>query len=91
MSYSMSKMFCKVCQDAGKPLSVYTSHYIRTKQDINGNSVVTCPTLLQTECRFCHEKGHTTNYCPILAGKKKYMWSDIYPEDNDDTHYYRLR
>lgn len=52
------KPFCKVCQDAGKPESEYTGHWVK---DRSGN--VTCPTLLKTECRFCFKKGHTSKYC----------------------------
>ena len=73
MSYSkklVPKMFCKVCQDAGKSESEYTTHYVRSR-DRSGNSTVTCPILLQTECRFCYTKGHTTKYCPAIAAKNK--------------------
>jgi hypothetical protein len=73
MSYSkklVPKMFCKVCQDAGKSESEYTTHYVRSR-DRGGNSTVTCPILLQTECRFCYTKGHTTKYCPAIAAKNK--------------------
>lgn len=56
------KSFCKVCQDAGKPESVYTNHNVRQSQD--KNSPVTCPTLLAQECRNCFKKGHSSKYCP---------------------------
>ena len=56
------KSFCKVCQDAGKPESTYTSHNVRQTQD--KNSPVTCPTLLAQECRVCYKKGHSSKYCP---------------------------
>jgi len=55
------KPFCKVCQDAGKPENVYTSHWVK---DLTGKT--TCPTLLNTECRFCHKLGHTTKFCKEL-------------------------
>lgn len=63
---SASKMFikkpcCKVCQDAGKPEEVYTSHWVK---DLTGKTI--CPTLLNVECRFCHKPGHTTKYCKEL-------------------------
>jgi hypothetical protein len=64
-----SKPFCKVCQDAGKPESVYTSHFVRSSAQ--PGSVVTCPTLLALECRFCHKAGHTVKYCTILEERKK--------------------
>jgi hypothetical protein len=63
------KKFCKVCKDAGKSESEYTSHYTRESSD--PNSRVICPTLLSQECRFCHKLGHTTKYCPILKEKER--------------------
>jgi len=64
-----AKPFCKVCQDAGKPESVYTSHFVRSTAQPGG--IVTCPTLLALECRFCHKTGHTVKYCTILEERKK--------------------
>jgi len=52
---------CKVCRDAGRPESVYTSHYVK---DRSGN--VICPTLLNQECRYCFKKGHTVKFCPAV-------------------------
>ena len=60
------KPCCKVCQDAGKPEEVYTSHWVK---DLTGKTV--CPTLLNTECRFCHKIGHTTKYCKELEKMNK--------------------
>ena len=57
------KSFCKVCQDAGKPESIYTNHNVRQTQD--KNSPVTCPTLLSQECRVCYKRGHSSKYCPL--------------------------
>lgn len=54
-------MNCKVCRDAGRPESVYTSHYVK---DRIGN--VICPTLLNQECRYCFKKGHTVKFCPAV-------------------------
>jgi hypothetical protein len=56
--YSAKKPCCKVCVDAGKTEKEYSSHYVK---DLNGK--VTCPTLLNQECRRCHVKGHTTSFC----------------------------
>lgn len=56
--------YCKVCQDAGKPESIYRSHFTRETRD--PNSRVTCPTLLALECRYCFKKGHTVKYCQKL-------------------------
>lgn len=70
---NVKKPYCKVCHDAGKPESVYTNHWVRTFPDKNGKSNVTCPTLLDTECRYCFKLGHTTKFCPVLElnNKKK--------------------
>jgi hypothetical protein len=54
-----STMFCKICQDAGKPLNEYTNHNIRS------GGIVTCKTLINTVCRNCKNKGHTLKYCPV--------------------------
>ena len=63
------KSFCKVCQDAGKPESTYTSHNVRQTQD--KNSPVTCPTLLSQECRVCYKRGHSSKYCPQQQGQQQ--------------------
>jgi hypothetical protein len=67
----VKKPYCKVCHDAGKPEGEYTNHYVRSLPDRNGNSTVTCPTLLSIECRFCQKQGHTTKFCPTLIAKNK--------------------
>ena len=58
---SAYKTFCKVCQDAGKLESEFTSHNVRDK---TGKTV--CPTLLAQECRNCYQRGHTVKYCKLL-------------------------
>ena len=55
------KPFCKVCQDAGKPESEYTSHFVKDEPGPKGK--VVCPTLLSQACRICNETGHTSSYC----------------------------
>lgn len=62
----VKKPYCKVCQDAGKPESDYTSHWVK---DLSGNT--TCPTLLSTECRYCFKMGHTAKFCSVLAKNNK--------------------
>lgn len=57
---SNNVLSCKVCMDANKPMSVYSTH--RVKQ----NGVVVCPTLLSQECKYCHKKGHTVKFCSTL-------------------------
>jgi hypothetical protein len=65
------KPFCKVCFDAGKPESDYTSHRVRSLPDMNGKTTVTCPVLASTECRYCFQFGHTTKFCTVLEENKK--------------------
>ncbi len=65
------KPFCKVCQDAGKPESEYTSHWVRSLPDRSGKTTVTCPTLLSTECRYCYKLGHTAKFCPVIEQNNK--------------------
>lgn len=63
------KPLCKVCQDAGKPENVYTSHFVRSAPGPNGK--VVCPTLLSQECRYCCGRGHTVKFCTVLEKNKK--------------------
>jgi len=63
------KKYCKVCHDAGKPESEYTNHYVKSVPGPKG--IIVCPTLLQTECRYCFHPGHTAKFCPKLAEKNK--------------------
>ena len=65
------KPFCKVCHDAGKTEAEYTSHFVRSLPDFNGNTKVTCPILAATECRYCYKLGHTTKFCPIIEENTK--------------------
>ena len=62
------KKYCKVCHDAGKSETEYTSHFIRENRD--PCSKVVCPTLLSLECRYCSKKGHTVKYCKLLEKDK---------------------
>jgi hypothetical protein len=63
------KKFCKVCHDAGKSESEYTSHFVRSSTASDG--VIVCPTLLATNCRYCGKNGHTIKFCSELKEKKK--------------------
>jgi hypothetical protein len=63
------KKFCKVCHDAGKSESEYTSHFVRSSTTSDG--VIVCPTLLATNCRYCGKNGHTVKFCSELKEKKK--------------------
>jgi len=59
--------FCSVCKKAGKTESEYTSHFVRNMPGPQG--LIVCPTLLSTECRYCHDLGHTKTHCPKLELK----------------------
>ena len=64
--------FCKVCYDAGKNESVYTSHFLKDKQGPEGK--VVCPYLLSLTCSFCKKsEGHTARHCPILLKRNDYQ------------------
>jgi len=72
-----------VCFDAGKPESEYTSHWTRSLPDRNGKTTVVCPTLLNTECRYCFKLGHTTKYCPALEKSNKQKEFKARAEDEE--------
>lgn len=65
------KPYCKVCHDAGKSESIYTSHCVKTYNVNTGKTDTTCPTLLALECRYCYKNGHTVKFCPVLETNKK--------------------
>lgn len=60
------KPYCKVCHDAGKPEREYNSHWVK---DITGK--ITCPNLLNNECRYCFKIGHTAKFCDVLVKNNK--------------------
>lgn len=62
----VKKPYCKVCHDAGKPESEYNNHWVK---DLSGKT--TCPTLLNTECKWCYKLGHTAKFCKELEKSKK--------------------
>lgn len=61
--------FCKICKDSGKSMDEYTSHYVRATP--NPNSVIVCPTLIASICRYCKEGGHTVKHCPKIQIKNQ--------------------
>jgi Nanos RNA binding domain len=94
------KPYCKVCHDAGKSESEYTSHFVRETPE--PNSKVLCPTLLQQKCSYCSKSGHTVKYCKdALKAKSKpvtkveikkvvsktptNMFSLLYNDDTEET------
>jgi len=63
-----TKPYCRACHNAGKPIDEYTSHWTRSSPGSGG--VITCPLILSSECGYCHQAGHWTKFCPILAGRE---------------------
>ena len=62
--------FCRVCFNAELPSEIYSSHYTKDfSKDSKG--IITCPTILKSECGYCHKKGHWKKYCPILKRRNK--------------------
>lgn len=72
-------MFCKVCKDAGKNETEYTSHWVRDVPGPKGK--VVCPTLLSTNCKYCRATGHIIKFCPKLKGK----YRDNHPPSNNNN------
>lgn len=70
-----NKPFCKVCFDAGKTESEYTSHYVRKTTD--PNSELLCPVLKATECRYCHQMGHTISRCAVREQNNSRRRQDV--------------
>jgi hypothetical protein len=66
-------MFCKVCKDSGKTEPEYTSHFVKDK-----SGEVRCPTLLNQECKYCKQTGHTVKFCKTLKLKEKEMRRELY-------------
>ena len=60
-------MICTVCRDAGKPPSVYTSHYVKDRP----GGIVVCPYLLSLVCKYCKRSGHTLSHCPQLRNNRR--------------------
>ena len=59
---------CKVCKDAGKPESEYSSHWVKDKE-----GKVICPYIKGLNCNYCmnygnasQAAGHTPKYCKFL-------------------------
>ena len=65
MATQSCKKFCKFCADAGKPKEMVESHWVR---ETKGGKPC-CPTLAETECPYCHTKGHTWSHCERRKSK----------------------
>jgi hypothetical protein len=61
--------FCKVCYDAGLPVSDYTDHFVKDQPGAAGK--VVCPTLLAQKCLICGVAGHTSSYCTQKIQREK--------------------
>ena len=74
---------CKVCRDAGKPESVYTSHFVKS---MNRCQII-CPTLLSIKCRYCEEIGHTVKYCKSLNNQPSRSFRSAYENQPSRSAY----
>ena len=83
--HSPKKPFCPVCYNSGKSETEYTSHFVKDKPD----GIVVCPTLLEQECRYCHQFGHTPKFCPKLAVKHLGMPAALHDQLVGDASFYR--
>lgn len=77
------KAFCKVCHDAGKPETIYTSHFVRASP--SPDAPVVCPTLLAQPCRYCSVPGHTVKYCPALMKDQQPQQVAPLPKQKEET------
>ena len=69
-----SNPVCPHCRNLNLPFD----HWLR--ETAEPNSKVMCPVLLATECRYCHEFGHTVSNC---TARKCYKNTNTY--DRKDT------
>ena len=70
------EMFCGFCFNFDKNDHSYKTHYVRKdKNDLNSD--VTCPRLLATECKFCHQLGHTPNNCQKIHPDDRLVYNTV--------------
>ena len=79
------KPFCKVCRDAGRPESEYTSHFVKDQPGPNGK--VVCPMLLNQACRICEKTGHTSSYCPQYRPRREERYIEREREPRREERY----
>jgi len=53
--------FCTFC--SGANIHGPHDHFLRSSKELG--SKIVCPTLLNTECTFCHRLGHTARFCGV--------------------------
>ena len=71
-----NNMFCGFCFNFDKNDQSYKTHYVRKdKNDLNSD--VTCPRLLATECKFCHQLGHTPNNCQKIHPDDRLYYNTV--------------
>jgi len=65
------KPFCAHCKKIGLSEREYTSHW--TRASIAPGAPLTCPSILNNQCNYCHEFGHfaSIDHCPVLNLQKK--------------------
>ena len=64
---SANTLSCSFCLNLKIPLP--HDHMIRDLS--KSNKPIICPKLLAIECGYCHKKGHTVSYCPVLKANKQ--------------------
>jgi hypothetical protein len=65
---SIKTPFCNACYKAGKPESLYTSHFPKSDKGVS-----ICPTILSAQCGYCGKSGHWANdtHCSAMRRDKE--------------------
>jgi len=74
-----STPFCATCQLVGLPFELYTNHWTKSRPGEDG--VVVCPTILNTICTLCNQKGHWSKYCKNIETPSNHLKNknSVYP------------
>lgn len=74
-----STPFCATCQLVGLHVELYTNHW--TKSSPGEDGVVVCPTILNTICTLCNQKGHWSKYCKnfVIPSNHLKNKNSVYP------------
>jgi hypothetical protein len=65
--------YCATCHRAGLSKKEYTNHWTKTSPGPDG--VIVCPTILNTQCTYCHQKGHWVKFCPTIKNRSSRLSS----------------